>query len=128
MSSCTSLVPAISDVIEFLVYLPNATSVEVRVDGAECRNLTVQGFVDLVRVAQSSQSADHARSEQKQREIQWKSKENFIIKDFQGNEVPAGRPGVFLTLGEEIKAGRGLLLFVSLILTSLCPSLKSFIL
>ena len=34
---------------DFVVYLPNRTSVEVQIPAEVCRNLTVQGFVKLVK-------------------------------------------------------------------------------
>jgi len=98
-----------ADVYTFLVYLPNSTSVEVKVDGATCRNLTVQGFVERVRIEQSL-NIDANSKQKQQREIKWKNK--VYITDFQGNSV-ADRRGVFTSLGDEFKAGRGLLLHVS---------------
>jgi len=101
-----SIVPA--DGYEFLVYLPNTTSVVVRVDATTCKNLKVTEFVELVRNEQSSNT--DANTKQKQREITWKK--GVYITDFQGNAVVDGR-GVFTSLGDEFKAGRGLLLHVS---------------
>lgn len=100
------------DVYEFLVYLPNATSVVVRVDAAVCKNLKVTEFVELVRKEQSLNT--EANTKQKQREITWKK--GVYITDFQGNALTDGR-GVFPSLGDEFKAGRGLLLHVSTVLT-----------
>lgn len=110
----TPVIPAIADAYEFLVYLPNTTSVEVRVDGAICKNLKVQEFVELVRVEQSKNIDENTKL--KQRDIQWKN--NVFITDFQGNSVADGK-GVFISLGDEFKAGKGLLLYVSRLGTDL---------
>lgn len=99
-----------ADAYEFRVYLPNKTSVEMKLDFATCKNLTVQEFVE--RIEQSLNRGDNTK--QKQRDIVWKNKGNFYITDFQGKRVPDEK-GIFTSLADEFKSGRGLLLHVSLL-------------
>lgn len=124
-SSCGSpaqdgIVPA--DAYEFLVYLPNTTSVVVRVDATTCKNLKVTEFVELVRIEQSLNT--DANTKQKQRDVTWKK--GVYITDFQGNALTDGR-GVFTSLGDEFKAGRGLLLHVSSWLLFFCNTSENHV-
>jgi len=82
--------------------------VRVNAEICICSHLKVTDFVELVRLEQSYNT--DANTKQKQREITWKK--GVYITDFQGNGVADGR-GVFTALGDEFKAGRGLLLHVS---------------
>lgn len=93
---------------KFLIYLPNKTSVEVKLDLPTCRNISVPEFIERVRVHSTSKDDD---TKQKQRVINWKNKGNFYITNFQGDRVPDEK-GVFLSLADDFKAGRGLLLHV----------------
>lgn len=94
-----------SHMFEFHVYLPNRTSVEVNVVGEKCANLTVQGFVRLVR-EELSKCSD-TRVKQKQRGILWG--DHVHIEDFHGKPVEDGE----FALGHESKVARVLLLYVS---------------
>lgn len=86
---------------EFVVYLPNRTSIEVRVPAEACRNLTVQGFVKLVKV-EVGRSCD---TKVKQRGILWGK--HVVVRDFQGRPVQDGE----FASSCESKAGKVLLLY-----------------
>lgn len=92
----------------FLVYLPNATFVDVRVDGAILTNLSVRTFVELVQTYNEQRQNSDPMAKKELREIQWGK--DVYIEDFEGNTVDDGE---FITLRDENKAGRGLLLYVS---------------
>ncbi|KAG0563617.1 hypothetical protein KC19_8G045600 [Ceratodon purpureus] len=94
-----------STVFEFHVYLPNRTSVEVKVVAEKCKNLTVQEFVRLVREVYLSKLCSDMRVRQKQREIAWG--DHVHIEDFHGKPVDDGE----FALGHESKAARVLLLY-----------------
>jgi hypothetical protein len=90
---------------EFHVYLPNRTSVEVRVTGEQCAYLTVPAFVRLVQDAMS-RSADTGA--QKQREIVWG--DHVRVEDFYGNRIEDRQ---FALKHESNAIPRVLLLYVS---------------
>ena len=91
--------------LEFHVYLPNRTSVEIRVAGEKCAKLTVQGFVKLIKDEMSG--LFDPRVKQKQRDILWG--DHVHIEDFHGEPVDDCE----FALGHESKAARVLLLYVS---------------
>ena len=88
---------------DFVVYLPNRTSVEVQVPMEVCRNLTVQGFVKLVKI----ELARRCDTKVKQRAIVWGK--HVKVRDFQGRPVLDGE----FASSSESKAGKVLLLYVS---------------
>ena len=93
----------------FLVYLPNATSVKVRVDGAILFNLTVKKFVELARVFYEQNTTSNTEA---CRPIEWGGRVH--LDDLKGLSVDDGD---FTSLVNEMKEeDRCLLLFVSCIL------------
>lgn len=91
---------------EFVVYLPNRTSVDVRVPAEVCRSLTVQGFVKLVKM-ELGRSSEYSKVKQKQRGIVWG--DHVEIQDFHGSPIKDGE----FASSYESKSGRVLLLYVS---------------